>query len=294
MTRGILITNAYWQSDTTRAMRDLFLQAARDRGVQLAEMPNDADFTGIETDFVILWDKDVRLGAMLEKRGIPVFNSPLSIALCDDKTLTHLALMDQGIPLPETVICPQTFPVNGYRRWDFLDRAEKLLGWPMIIKEGRGSFGLQVYLAKDRAEAERILQSKAGEPLLLQRFISFSSGSDKRLYVVGDRVIAAMRRVNDNDFRANIFGGGRAFAYTPTAEEERIALLAAGKLGLSFAGVDLIDDRDAGGNTVPLLLEVNSNAQFVALHEVTGVNPAVHMTEHILSVIGREQKQKNG
>lgn len=281
MMRGILITNAYWESDSTRAMQDLFLQAAGEKGILLTEVSNDADFSELSADFVILWDKDVRLGAMLEKRGIPVFNSPLSIALCDDKTLTHLALTDGDIPLPETVICPQTFPINGYKRWDFLDRAEKLLGWPMIIKEGRGSFGLQVYLAKDRAEAEKILQSKAGEPLLLQRFVSFSSGSDKRLYVVGDRVIAAMRRVNENDFRANIFGGGKAFAYTPTDEEKSIALRAAKKLGLSFAGVDLIDDRDEKGNIVPLLLEVNSNAQFVALKDVTGVNPAAYMLEYI-------------
>ena len=281
--RGILITNAYWHSESTDAMRDLFLKAAEEKDIELTEISNDADFSCVSADFAILWDKDVRLGALLEKRGIPVFNSPLSVALCDDKTLTHLALTDSDIPLPETVICPQTFPINGYKRWDFLDRAEKQLGWPMIIKEGRGSFGLQVYLARDRQEAEDILQSKAGQPLLLQRFVACSSGSDKRLYTVGDRVIAAMRRVNENDFRANIFGGGKAFAYIPTPEEERIALSAVKKLGLSFAGVDLIDDRDVDGNVHPLLLEVNSNAQFLALHNVTGVNPASHMLEYILS-----------
>ena len=281
--RGILITNAYWHSESTDAMRDLFLKAAEEKNIELTEISNDADFSRVSADFAILWDKDVRLGALLEKRGIPVFNSPLSVALCDDKTLTHLILTDSDIPLPETVICPQTFPINGYKRWDFLDRTEKQLGWPMIIKEGRGSFGLQVYLAKDRQEAENLLQSKAGQPLLLQRFVACSSGSDKRLYTVGDKVIAAMRRVNENDFRANIFGGGKAFAYIPTPEEERIALSAVKKLGLSFAGVDLIDDRDGEGNVHPLLLEVNSNAQFLALYDVTGVNPASHMLEYILS-----------
>ena len=283
--RGILITNTYWHSESTDAMRDLFLKAAEEKDIELTEISNDADFSCVSADFAILWDKDVRLGALLEKRGIPVFNSPMSVALCDDKTLTHLALTDSDIPLPETVICPQTFPINGYKRWDFLDRAEKQLGWPMIIKEGRGSFGLQVYLARDRQEAEDILQSKAGQPLLLQRFVACSSGSDKRLYTVGDRVIAAMRRVNENDFRANIFGGGKAFAYIPTPEEERIALSAVKKLGLSFAGVDLIDDRDVDGNVHPLLLEVNSNAQFLALYDVTGVNPASYMLEYILSCV---------
>lgn len=283
--RGILITNAYWHSESTDAMRDLFLKAAEEKDIELTEISNDADFSCVSADFAILWDKDVRLGALLEKRGIPVFNSPLSVALCDDKTLTHLALTDSDIPLPETVICPQTFPINGYKRWDFLDRAEKQLGWPMIIKEGRGSFGLQVYLVRDRQEAENLLQSKAGQPLLLQRFVACSSGSDKRLYTVGDRVIAAMRRVNENDFRANIFGGGKAFAYIPTPEEERIALSAVKKLGLSFAGVDLIDDRDVDGNVHPLLLEVNSNAQFLALYDVTGVNPASYMLEYILSCV---------
>ena len=121
--RGILITNAYWHSESTDAMRDLFLKAAEEKDIELTEISNDADFSRVSADFAILWDKDVRLGALLEKRGIPVFNSPLSVALCDDKTLTHLALTDSDIPLPETVICPQTFPINGYKRWDFLDRA---------------------------------------------------------------------------------------------------------------------------------------------------------------------------
>ncbi len=113
--------------------------------------------------------------------------------------------------------------------------------------------------------------------MLFQRFIKESAGRDLRLYVVGGRVVAAMERVNHSgDFRANIAGGGSARPHKVSAQEEELALLACRHLGLDFGGIDLLQSKDG-----PVLCEVNSNAHFQALRELSGVDPA----DHILSLI---------
>lgn len=273
--QGTLIVNAFWDSPSVSEMTRQLQAAARDMGMALAVKTN-ADFLcllpgprplGRETpgDFVLFWDKDIRLARLLEMRGARLFNSARAIALCDDKTLTHLALCQAGLPMPDTLLCPQTFPGNGYPRTDFLDQAGEALGYPLVIKEGCGSFGQQVYLVQNRAEAEALLRARAGTPLLLQRFIRESAGQDLRLYMVGQKCVGAMRRSNDGDFRANIQHGGHGRPYTPTAEQIALATRACRALGLDFAGVDLLESREG-----PLLCEVNSNAHFTALSALTG------------------------
>ena len=257
--RGTLIVNAFWDSPSMAEMARQLQAAAHDLGMALQVKTND-DFPCLlpgprplspadTGDFVLFWDKDVRLAHLLEIQGARVFNAPQAIALCDDKTLTHLALCQAGLPM----------------RIDFLEQAEAALGYPMVIKEGCGSFGQQVYLAKNAEEARALLRARAGTALLLQRFVSESAGKDLRLYMVGDRCVGAMRRVNGGDFRANIQHGGHGVAYTPSADEIALAARACRALGLSFAGVDLLESRDG-----PLLCEVNSNAHFTALSALTG------------------------
>ena len=103
---------------------------------------------------------------------------------------------------------------------------------------------------------------------MLQQFIAASCGTDRRLYVVGDRVVAAMTRHNDADFRANVGAGGSGTAYTPTAEEEALAFRCCEILGCGIAGVDLLYGDD--GN--PLVCEVNSSAQTKELIACTGID----------------------
>ena len=180
----------------------------------------------------IFGDKDLLLAQQLETAGVRLFNPMDAIRLCDDKTLSYLALRDSGIPQPETLLCPQTFPAVGFTRLDFLDEVIGLLGLPFVIKEGRGSFGQQVYLAGSVREAAEIL-GRVRSPILFQRFVRESAGRDLRLYVVGDEVVASMMRVNrSGDFRANINHGGEALPHQATKEEARMAILACRKLGL--------------------------------------------------------------
>ncbi len=231
-------------------------------------------------DFVLFWDKDIRLATALENMGLRLFNNARAIGLCDDKSMTHLSLAG-SIPMPKTICAPMTYQNIGYNDLSFVKKATDVLGLPMVIKECFGSFGGQVYLANTLKEATERIASLAGTPFIMQEFIRSSFGRDIRLQVVGDRVVAAMLRYNDaGDFRANITAGGKMKPYIPTEAQTKIAVLACQKLGLDFAGVDLL----FGENDEPVLCEINSNAHFKNLYDCTGVNVA----ESILCYIAKE------
>lgn len=232
-------------------------------------------------DFVLFWDKDTRLASALEHMGLKVFNNARAISLCDDKSLTHLALAGH-IPMPRTICAPMTYPNIGYPDLSFVKQATAVLGLPMVIKECYGSFGFQVYLASTLEEAEKLAEKLAGTPFIMQEFIRHSNGRDVRLQVVGEQVVAAMYRYNDNgDFRANITNGGKMKAYEPTEEQCKLALSACRILGLDFAGVDFLFGQD----NEPILCEINSNAHFKNLFSCTGVNVAEAILNHIANNI---------
>lgn len=147
--------------------------------------------------------------------------------------------------MPRTLVAPMTY-VNMDAQGDaFLRHGAQALGFPLVVKECFGSLGGQVYLARDFGQLRRLAGSMGPKPFLLQQFVAASAGEDRRLYVVGGRVAAAMRRRSETDFRANIGGGGHGDAYTPTTEEERLALECAAILGTEIAGVDLLRPRPA-------------------------------------------------
>ncbi len=255
-------------------IREALSASARRQGYALAVVTN-ADFTSSASlenlpQKGIFWDKDTRLAALLEHRGMRLFNSAKAIALCDDKALSYLALLGTGVPLPRTLLCPISYPGIGYASAAFLPSVADELSLPFVIKEVYGSFGKQVYLARTLKEAAEILERTAPAPLLFQEFIKESAGRDLRVYVVGQRVCGAMLRENtEGDFRANAALGSKTQAYALSAEEERVALDTSRLLGLDFAGVDLLMSSSG-----PLVCEVNSNAHFRALRAVTGMDPS--------------------
>lgn len=278
--RGLLVVNGFLHSDAFERMYAALFCAAEKAGIALKVTTNDAlcpldEAAPLnEIDYVLFWDKDVRLAAALERRGLKVFNSAKSIALCDDKTLTYLSLSGV-VRMPETILSPLSF--SGYGNADFLRRVGDRLSYPYVLKEGCGSFGRQVYLIRDFDAARALLDQIGERPILFQRFVGESAGRDARLYVVGGRCVAAIQRINETgDFRANIAGGGRAEKYAPSGEELDMALTAVRALGLVFAGVDILFSKDG-----PLLCEVNSNAHFTALSEATGARPAEDIMEEI-------------
>ncbi len=288
--KGFLIVNAYIGEQGFAYAYERLRAAAQHYGHALtlktnAELLFDAStgelFSAERPDFAVFWDKDIRLAFELEALGTHLYNSARAVALCDDKSLTHMALAKAGLPMPKTVAVPFTYPRAGYGDFSFLKEAERLFPYPMVIKECFGSYGQQVYLAQNESEAKAILGRTEPTPALLQQFIEESAGRDARLIVVGGRLIAAMLRKNPSDFRANLANGGTAEAYTPSAQEEALALAAASALGLDFCGVDLLFSKNG-----PLVCEVNSNAQFKGIFLSTGVDVAERIMEHVLKKEG--------
>ena len=238
-------------------------------------------------DFVLFWDKDIRLAQALESMGLRLFNSSEAIALCDDKSLTHFRLQLAGVPMPETMIVPKTFDGVGYNRFDFIDAAARTLGFPMVVKEWFGSFGKQVYLAENAAELTDIVRRTSPKPLLLQKMIEESRGEDVRLNIVGGRVVASMRRkAKAGDFRSNVSNGGSAYIYDPTPQEAALAVRCTELLGLDFGGVDILFGR--GG---PVVCEVNSNAHMKNILAVTGIDVAVEIMKYIVETMEKRDEK---
>ena len=284
--KGWLVVNGFLCTSKFTELTKMFVAAAERKGICLEVRSNTEIYTGIfeldpavsKPDFVLFWDKDVILARYLELSGIPVYNSSHSIEVCDDKRKTYLALLEAGIPIPGTISGPMTYGNVGFPSLDFVHSLENGLGYPLIVKEAFGSFGEQVYMAENREDLEHILEAVEKKPFLLQQYISASYGQDVRLQVVGDQVVAAMRRYSDNDFRANITSGGHMEGYEPEEAACLLAVWAAQAAGCDFAGVDLLFQEDGF-----LVCEVNSNAHFKNLYDCTGINTADYIMEYIYS-----------
>ncbi len=283
---GILVINEFLYSTKFNEIHSWLLEAATKKNISMilrtnAELLIDLSLKKKEktADFILFWDKDVKLAYYLEELGYRVFNSSKAIEICDDKSLTHLHLMNSGILTPKTIIAPMTFANIGYTNYNFLQKVEESLGFPMIIKESFGSFGQQVYLVKNREELIQRVKSIGASPMLFQEFIQSSFGRDIRLQVIGKEVVAAMYRYStQEDFRANLTIGGRMENYQPSNKECEIAIKSCELLGLDFAGVDLLFGEDEQ----PILCEINSNAHFKNIYDCTGVNTAQMIIEYIM------------
>ena len=283
---GWLVVNAFLGAEKYQTLYQMLLSAARAQEIELLLKPADglvcafgeeAEVFAPLPDFVLFWDKDVGLARRFERLGVPVFNTARAIELCDDNRLTGEILNAHGVKIPKTIPAPKTFENVGYFKTDFLDCAERALGYPMVIKEAYGSFGAQVYLARNRAEALKIVDKIGHKEFLMQEFIAESAGRDIRVNVVDGRVVCAMLRYNETDFRSNVTNGGKTQKIVLDKAQEQIALAACKALGLHFAGVDVL--FGAGGE--PLVCEVNSNPHFKSSLDCTGVD----LAEHILRLI---------
>lgn len=286
-----IVYNGFWNPEAPPESAAALAAAARAEGLSPVLTPNTAwiaafDGSGVTVrgdvvaltvaDVVLFWDKDTRLARAMEAVGARLYNPARAVEVCDDKLRTHEALARAGVPMPRTLAAPMTYVDMAAEGCEAFWRQAETLGFPLVVKECFGSLGGQVYLARDAEELrERTLQMGA-KPFLVQEFVGESAGNDKRLYVVGDRVVAAMRRHSDTDFRANIENGGVGFAYTPTAEEAALALRCCAVLGLHFGGVDLLDSADG-----TLVCEVNSNAHMAGISACTGVDVASEIIGYI-------------
>ncbi len=196
--------------------------------------------------------------------GVPVLNNSIPIARSRDKLRALQLLSRFGIDIPRTVMC---------RYRDEVPLAvEQVGGLPCIMKLIQGTQGVGVLIASSMTEVEGMLDTlwHLGQEILLQELIEESRGKDLRALVIGDRVVAAMRRTaREGEFRSNIHRGGEAQALELAPGYGDAAVKAARVIGLEVAGVDMLESR--GG---PKIMEVNSSPGFEGLEQATGVDIA--------------------
>lgn len=283
-----LITNKYYISDSFLNLKKQLVDAANKKGIELIEY-NNVDIVKyifnsnyVKPDFVLFWDKDIKLASLLESDGIKVFNSSESIRLCDDKSLTYLKLKNKGIKQPKTFFSPLLYYHNLSENNDILNFIINELGLPFVFKECFGSFGKQVSLVNSKSELIEKIKNVDTWPYIMQEFVNSSFGKDLRIYVVGDSVVASMKRENiSGDFRANIEVGSRGTIYNASDEQKKLVKKIVKELGLSFGGIDLLFGKD----NEPIFCEANSNAYFNEINKVTNVKVEDYIFDYILKNI---------
>lgn len=232
-------------------------------------------------DFAVYLDKDKYLGKMLEMQGLRLFNSASAVEVCDDKMTTYLALCGVGVTLAKTIPAPLCYTPNTQVDEKFLQYVAAELGFPLVIKKSYGSFGTGVQLVHGMPELKKIAQESLYQPHCYQRYISASAGRDIRIVVVGGKTVAAMERVAQaGEFRSNIELGGIGRKIELEDSYRQTAELVAQALGLDYCGVDLLETGDG-----PVVCEVNSNAFFEGLEQVTGHNVAAAYAKHIVETM---------
>ncbi len=206
-----------------------------------------------------------------EMTGAQVLNSAQSILQSRDKLFAHQLMAMHKLPMPDTAFASSNN--------DTEDLIKMVGGTPLVIKLLQSSQGKGVVLAENRKSAASLIDAlrNAEASFLVQQFISEAAGQDLRCIVLDGKVIAAMvRRATGDDFRANLHKGGVALEARITPEERKLAIKAANRLGLKFAGVDIL--RSSKG---PLLLEVNSSPGLEGIGKTTDVDIAGHVLNYI-------------
>ncbi|MEY3053296.1 MAG: hypothetical protein RLY31_3081 [Bacteroidota bacterium] len=203
-----------------------------------------------------------RLLRHFEMQGIHTLVPSEGLRNARDKFHCHQLLAAAGIPVPNTFMAgaPEDLP-------DLLDQFDDR---PVVLKLVESTHGIGVLLAPDRFSALAMAEtfSKLEQPILVQEFIPESGGCDIRAFVVGARVVAAIRRcAMPGEFRANLHRGATAEPVRLTREETKIALHSARTVGLPVAGVDLL--RTSRG---PLVVEVNASPGLQGIETATGIN----------------------
>jgi ribosomal protein S6--L-glutamate ligase len=206
-----------------------------------------------------------------EMMGVYTPNPSDAVLRARDKLRCLQILASQGLDMPVTVFGDNPDDTN--------DVLAMLGDPPHVIKLNEGSQGTGVVLAEKRSASQSVVEAFRGlyANFLVQEFIAEAKGSDLRCFVVGKKVVAAMQRVaSPGEFRANLHRGGSAIKADLSADEKRIAIRAAGALGLGIAGVDLLRS-----NRGPLLLEVNASPGLEGIEAASGVDVSAAIIRHL-------------
>ena len=202
-------------------------------------------------------------------RGVRVLNPPRAVEVCVDKYLATAVLEAAGLRVPPTIVCQHA---------DAAQEAFSALGGDVVVKPIFGSEGRGMVRVSDPEMAWRTFRTleRTASILYLQQFVRHP-GWDLRVFVLGGRVLTAMKRRARGDWRTNVAQGGVAEVVTLAPDEERMALRAAEVVGAPVAGVDLLPGPDGEW----FVIEVNAVPGWRALAPVTGVDVAAAIVRYL-------------
>jgi ribosomal protein S6--L-glutamate ligase len=283
MRLGLLASGASWHvDDLLRASSDCGIKVELKDFVELqSSVPGESEFqpdaflvrsmpaAGLER---VIFRMDALHVA--EARGIPVFNSPRALECCIDKFLTTHRLVAANIPVPPTWC--------GQRADDALTAFDRL-GGDVLVKPLFGSEGRGISRLTDADSCQRVCHAieAAGGVIYMQRFVS-NRGWDLRAFVLGDRVIAAMKRHGNDNWLTNISQGGRAEAVSLDCITEDLALAAARATGSEIVGVDMLHGPDGW-----VVLEVNGVPGWRALSQACNIDVAAAVINYVVQQVRR-------
>jgi ribosomal protein S6--L-glutamate ligase len=227
-----------------------------------------------------------RIGASITFYGLAVVrqfeqmdvytpNTANGIANSRDKLRAIQILSRHDIGIPATAFVRE--------RADVLPAIERVGGAPVVIKLLEGTQGIGVILAPDNKVAEAVIETlqSTRQNVLIQRFVAESRGRDIRALVVGDRVIAAMRRkAHGSEFRSNLHRGGSTEVVELSDEYQRVAVQSAQIMGLRVAGVDMLESNDG-----PLVMEVNSSPGLEGIETASELDIAGAIIDYVANQI---------
>ena len=206
-----------------------------------------------------------------EMMGVYPLNESVAISRSRDKLRSMQLMARKGIGLPVTGFAhsPDDIP----------DLIDMVGGAPLVIKLLEGTQGIGVVLAETRKAAESVIEAFMGlkANIMVQEYIKEAGGADIRCFVVGDRVVAAMKRqAAEGEFRSNLHRGGTASVIRITPDERATAVRAAKTMGLNVAGVDILRSKHG-----PLVMEVNSSPGLEGVEQSTNIDVAGKIIEFI-------------
>ena len=195
-----------------------------------------------------------------EMMGVYPLNESVAISRSRDKLRALQLLSRKGIGMPITGFANKPD--------DIQDLITMVGGAPLVIKLLEGTQGIGVVLAETKKAAESVIESFLGlkVSVLVQEYIGEAGGADIRCFVIGEKVVAAMKRQGaEGEFRSNIHRGGSASLIKITPEERSTAVRAAQTMGLNVCGVDILRS-----NHGPVVMEVNSSPGLEGIENATG------------------------
>ncbi len=214
-----------------------------------------------------------------EMMGVSSLNESVAIARSRDKLRASQLLSRKGIGIPITGFANKPD--------DIADLIKMVGGAPLVIKLLEGTQGIGVVLAETKNAAKSVIESFIGLNIsvLVQEYIAEAGGADIRCFVIGEKVVAAMKRqASDGEFRSNIHRGGSASLIKITPEERSTAVRAAKTMGLNVCGVDILRS-----NHGPVVMEVNSSPGLKGIEQATNKDIA----DQVISFMEKKMKPGN-